>query len=87
MAAVKSVSGGTFAGLYDAISLPEQSYKYTIPIVEKLGGGIMPVVLGAPEKDVPSSVKVARVFGISELTHGICKSYIQQCKCKVKWFD
>jgi NADPH:quinone reductase-like Zn-dependent oxidoreductase len=74
--AVKSV-GGEFAGLYDAISLEEDSYKYTVPIVEKLGGGVLSVVL-SPPKDVPSSVKPANVFGINELTHQIWEEYVTQ---------
>ncbi|EMC93484.1 hypothetical protein BAUCODRAFT_125342 [Baudoinia panamericana UAMH 10762] len=67
--------GGEFAGCYDAISLPDQSYKYTIPIIEKLGGGVLAVVLGPPENP-PSSVKAASVFGINEMTHKIWEEYV-----------
>ncbi|KAK3613751.1 hypothetical protein LTR56_027700 [Elasticomyces elasticus] len=74
--AVKSV-GGDFAGVYDAISLPEDSFKYTMPILEKLGGGILSVVLAPPENP-PSGVKPAGVFGINELTHDIWSGYVTQ---------
>ncbi|KAK5138153.1 hypothetical protein LTR08_004848 [Meristemomyces frigidus] len=74
--AVKS-AGGEFAGVYDAISLQDQSYKYTLPILEKLGGGVLSVVLGPPES-VPKNVTPAGVFGISPLTYPVWESYITQ---------
>ncbi|KAK4548241.1 hypothetical protein LTR36_010111 [Oleoguttula mirabilis] len=74
--AVKS-AGGEFAGVYDAISIQDQSYKYTLPVLEKLGGGVLSVVLGGP-KDPPSSVKVGNVFGINPLTHPVWEKYITQ---------
>ncbi|CAJ2500897.1 Uu.00g037500.m01.CDS01 [Anthostomella pinea] len=74
--AVKS-AGGDFVGTYDAISLPEQSLKHTVPITDKLGGGVLSIVLQAPENP-PSSVKVAHVFGINEMTHPIWENYVTQ---------
>ena len=74
VAAVKSV-GGTFAGVYDAISSPDQSYKYTLPILEKLGGGNMATVLPNP-KNVASNVKCGNVLCISPLTHPLWRDYI-----------
>ncbi|KAK3678416.1 hypothetical protein LTR78_001713 [Recurvomyces mirabilis] len=71
---VKSV-GGDFVGVYDAISLQDQSYDKVLPICEKLGGGVVPVVLGGPEKK-PANVKTAQVFGINELTHSIWENYV-----------
>lgn len=67
-------TGGEFAGLYDAISVQDQSFKYSIPIVEKLGGGILPTVLPPPQENVPSSVRPVGIFGVNPLTHSICKS-------------
>merc|ERR1712230_38330 len=63
-------AGGDFVGVYDAISAADQSFHATVPILEKLGGGVLSVVLGPPEK-VPDSVKVASVFGINPLTHPV----------------
>ncbi|KAK0829797.1 hypothetical protein LTR73_003933 [Friedmanniomyces endolithicus] len=74
VAAVKKV-GGEFVGLYDAISLPEESYKHTVPIVEKLGGGPLAFVLGPPE-NAPESVKPAHVFGVNDMTSGIWEDYV-----------
>ena len=73
--AVKS-SGGAFAGVYDAISVQDDSYKYTLSILEKLGGGNIAVVLPSPE-NVPSNVKVGNVFGIDSLTHPLWADYIK----------
>lgn len=74
VAAVKLV-GGTFAGVYDAISLQDQSYKYTLPILEKLGGGNLATVLPNP-KNVASNVKCGNVLCISPLTHPLWKDYV-----------
>ncbi|KAK5167154.1 uncharacterized protein LTR77_007884 [Saxophila tyrrhenica] len=74
VAAVKKV-GGTFVGVYDAISEQDKSYKHTVPIIEKLGGGSLPVVLGGPENP-PSSVKVGQVFGVNDMTHPIWADYL-----------
>jgi len=74
VSAVKSV-GGDFIGVYDAISIQDQSFKHVLPILEKLGGGILPVVLGPPEK-VPDNVKVAHVFGVNPMTHPVWEKYI-----------
>ena len=73
VAAVKK-TGGTFAGVYDAISL-EDSYKHSVPIIEKLGGGALTTVLPGPQS-LPSSVKAGSVFGINENTHVLWKEFI-----------
>lgn len=72
--AVKSL-GGDFVGVYDAIST-DDSYKSTIPIVEKLGGGSLAIVLPPPEKGGPESVKFASIFGVDALTHPIWRDYL-----------
>lgn len=71
--AVKSL-GGTFAGVYDCISLAD-SYAITLPVLEKLGGGNMAIVLGPPEKP-PSNVKFGSVFAVNAVTHPLWKDYI-----------
>ena len=72
--AVKA-AGGDFVGCYDAISLQDQSYKYVLPMLEKLGGGNLAVVLPPPENP-PSSVKSAHVFGINKMTHPLWADYV-----------
>lgn len=73
VSAVKS-AGGTFVGVYDTISLPE-SYKITVPVLEKLGGGQLPTVLPGPENP-PNNVKTGNVFGVNPVTHPLWKDYI-----------
>ena len=72
--AVKSV-GGTFVGVYDAISLKDDSFKHTVSILEKLGGGNLATVLPPPE-DLPSSVKAGGVFAINAVTHPVWNDYV-----------
>lgn len=74
--AVKSV-GGSFAGVYDAISIEDQSFKYVLPMLEKLGGGSLGVVLGPPE-NFPSSVKVGKIFGMNEVTYPLWSDYLSK---------
>lgn len=73
--AVQAV-GGEFVGTYDAIS-NEASYKFTVPVTEKLGGGSVATVLPPPEKG-PENVKFGNVFGVNELTHPIWRDYLGQ---------
>ena len=76
VSAVKKV-GGTFAGVYDAISIQDQSYDFTAPIVEKLGGGSLATVLPPPGQDkLPGNVKAGNVFGVSEMTHQMWADFI-----------
>ncbi|KAK4499172.1 hypothetical protein PRZ48_009685 [Zasmidium cellare] len=65
--AIKSV-GGDFAGIYDAISV-EASYKYVLPIAEKLGGTNVATTLPPPQ-DLPALVKAANVFAINKDVNG-----------------
>lgn len=73
VAAVKN-AGGAFAGIYDAISIQDQSYKYELEMFEKLGGGALATVLPGPEK-LPSNVKCGNIFGVSEDTHILWKEF------------
>ena len=74
VAAVKK-HGGTFAGVYDAIS-EKVSYNHTVPIVEKLGGGSLTRVLQGGPESLPSSVKSGAVFGINENTHVLWREFM-----------
>lgn len=76
VSAVKKV-GGTFAGVYDAISIEDQSLKYVFQILEKLGGGNVATVLPPPE-NVPSNIKAANVFGIDQITHILWAEYVPE---------
>jgi NADPH:quinone reductase-like Zn-dependent oxidoreductase len=59
--AVKSL-GGTFAGVYDAIALEDQSFKYIVPMMEQLGGALTAVL------PPPKGVKGGSIMGINDIT-------------------
>ena len=70
-------AGGDFVGVYDSIAENGKSYDYVLPILERLGGGSLAVVLGPPESP-PSNVKVGGIFGVSELTHQLWRDFLTQ---------
>ncbi|KAF2159998.1 hypothetical protein M409DRAFT_70717 [Zasmidium cellare ATCC 36951] len=72
--AVKDV-GGTLIGIYDAVSIPESSYKRALAILERLGGGTLTVVFTPPES-VPASVRVGAIQGFGPVTHPIWREYL-----------
>ncbi|KAL1588501.1 hypothetical protein WHR41_02817 [Cladosporium halotolerans] len=74
--AVKAAEPRNFIGVYDTIS-NQDSYQITVPIMEKCGAGNLAVTLPGPQ-NVPDAVKVGNVFGISETTHPVWKSYVQE---------
>lgn len=75
VASAVRATGGEFAGVFDAVSIQDQSMKSSFDIVLKLGGGNMAVVL-PPPKDKPFGVTVGMVLGLSPSTHKIWRSYI-----------
>lgn len=74
---VKAVkdSGLEFAGVYDAISIQDQSLKYTVPILEQLGGGVLAVTL-APPQEKPDSIKPYGIFAINDMVHTLWENYV-----------
>lgn len=74
--AVKASEPRNFIGVYDTISNAD-SYKITVPVVEKCGPGNLAVTLPGPQQ-VGQGVKVGNVFGISEATHPVWHSYVPE---------
>lgn len=74
--AVKASEPRNFIGVYDTISNAD-SYKITVPIMEKAGAGNLAVTLPGP-KSVPEAVKVGNVFGITPVTHPVWESYVPE---------
>ncbi|KAM0721597.1 hypothetical protein Q7P37_002522 [Cladosporium fusiforme] len=74
--AVKASEPRNFIGVYDTISNAD-SYKITVPFLEKLGAGNLAVTLPGPQ-DVPQAVKVGNVFGINPVTHPVWQSYVPE---------
>lgn len=72
--AVKEL-GGTFMGIYDAISIPETSYKPALAILERLDGGTLTVVFTPPES-VPANVPVGAIQGFGPVTHPVWREYL-----------
>ena len=74
--AVNDTGANNFYGVYDAISTAD-SYKITVPILEKLGQGNLATTLPGPE-NLPKASKTGNVFAISEVTYPLWSSYITQ---------
>jgi NADPH:quinone reductase-like Zn-dependent oxidoreductase len=74
--AIKASEPRNFIGVYDTISNAD-SYKITVPVMEKAGAGNLAVTLPGPEK-VPEAVKIGNVFGITETTHPVWESYVPE---------
>jgi NADPH:quinone reductase-like Zn-dependent oxidoreductase len=72
--AVQEATPTTFVGIYYAISQPE-SYKITVPILEKIGAGNLATVLPGPDK-VPSNSKTSYVEGINDRMHPLWEDFI-----------
>lgn len=82
---VKSVKGAeprNFVGVYDAISVPD-SYKITVPVLEKIGAGNLVVTLPGPEK-MPQACKTGNVFAIHPSVNPLWESYIPQALAQGK---
>ncbi len=74
VAAVKKV-GGNFVGTYDTISTND-TYAFTVPVTEKLGGGSLPYVAIGTPPEVSGNIKVGAVFGINDLTHPVWSDFV-----------
>ncbi|KAK5175756.1 uncharacterized protein LTR77_000896 [Saxophila tyrrhenica] len=73
--AVKA-SNGEFAGVLDCISLPEDSYKFCIPILEALGGGLLGVLDPQARLEVSENIKVVKIMGMNEMTDAVWDEYL-----------
>lgn len=82
--AVNDTGANNFYGVYDAISTAD-SYKITVPILEKLGQGNLATTLPGPE-NLPKASKQGNVFAISEVTHPLWEDngYLEQALAQGK---
>ena len=80
-------AGGTFGGIFDCVSMAEQSFEPCQAIIKALGGGTLAVVLPRGPEAVEEGVKVTQVWGMGPLTHPFWNDYINtalktgQLKC------
>ncbi|QIW96703.1 hypothetical protein AMS68_002221 [Peltaster fructicola] len=68
--------GGDFVGVYDAISLEDQSYHITVPILDKLGKGNLAVTLPPPKQSLKSG-KAGNVFAITKTTDPVWNDFVE----------
>ncbi|KAI9739701.1 MAG: hypothetical protein M1834_006420 [Cirrosporium novae-zelandiae] len=59
---IKILSGGKLAGVFDCIS-EEKTARACAEILSRFGGGVLPLLLWAPE-GLPSNVKTVMVWGV-----------------------
>ncbi|KAK3704346.1 hypothetical protein LTR37_013899 [Vermiconidia calcicola] len=73
---VKTVraQGGSFAGIFDAISIPS-TYAHDLEILAKLGGGHLACTHPPPE-NVPDNVKAGMVFGVNDVADAVWETYV-----------
>lgn len=75
IAAVRAV-GGECAGIYDAISKPD-SYRFVLPLIEKLGGGSVAVTLPPPPaEEIPEKVRFGNVLAINPVVQPLWRDYV-----------
>lgn len=72
---VKAV-GGSFVGILDCVSIPNQSLKFCIPVLEHLGGGELSVLHPDVQPEVSNKITITHIFGMNEITHAFWKDYI-----------
>ena len=75
--AVKA-AGGAFVGILDCVSLPDQSLKFCIPVLEELGGGELGILLPDVQPEIDSDkIKVTHILGMgTEVTYPLWKDWI-----------
>jgi NADPH:quinone reductase-like Zn-dependent oxidoreductase len=72
--AIQDAKPANFAGIYDAIS-QEESYKITVPILEKIGSGNLVTVLPGPDR-IPTTSRSNYVEGINDAVHPLWENFI-----------
>ena len=70
------VAGEDFVGILDCVSLPDQSLKFCIPVLERLGGGELGFLLPHVQPEVSDKIKVTHILGMGEITHAFWKDYV-----------
>lgn len=72
VAAVKKA--GEFAGIFDAISIPE-TYAKDLAILEKLGGGEL-ACSHPPPAEVPANVKAGMIFAVNDVVTPVWETFV-----------
>ncbi|GIZ43983.1 hypothetical protein CKM354_000719200 [Cercospora kikuchii] len=70
-----STAGGEFAGVYDAISLPD-SRTSVFPIVEQFGGNNVAGTLPPPESGLPEKIIYGAIFAVNEVNAPVWEKFV-----------
>jgi len=73
---VKAVGSDKFVGMYNVIGVPE-SFKTVLPIMEKLGGGVV-ANTKPPPQDIPANVSVKFVLGVGDFGFPIWEGFVTE---------
>lgn len=71
---VAAIGTSEFAGIIDAVSIPE-TVTPNLAILEKLGGGHLALV-HPPPADIPDNVKVGMIFAVNDIATPVWKDYV-----------
>ncbi|KAJ4292576.1 hypothetical protein N0V90_009239 [Kalmusia sp. IMI 367209] len=71
---VAAIGTSEFAGIFDAISIPE-TYTHDLAILSKLGGGHLACV-HPPPTEVPDNVKTGMIFAVNDIATPVWKDYV-----------
>ena len=69
-------AGGDFVGVLDTISIPDQSLKYSIPVLEQLGGGQLGILDPQLQPKASDNIRVTNILGFNDMTHAFWKEYL-----------
>jgi NADPH:quinone reductase-like Zn-dependent oxidoreductase len=71
---VAAIGTSEFAGIFDAVSIPE-TYTPALAILAKLGGGHLACV-HPPPAEVPENVKAGMIFAVNDIATPIWRDYV-----------
>jgi NADPH:quinone reductase-like Zn-dependent oxidoreductase len=71
---VAAIGTSEFAGIFDAVSIPE-TYTPALAILAKLGGGHLACV-HPPPAEVPENVKSGMIFAVNDIATPIWRDYV-----------
>jgi len=71
-----AAAGGEFVGILDCVSMPDQSLQFCIPVLDKLGGGELGILLPHVKPHVSEKISVTNILGYNEMIFPFWKDYL-----------
>ena len=71
---VAAIGTAEFAGIVDAVSIPE-TYTPNLAILERLGGGHLATV-HPPPTELPGNVKAGMIFAVNDIATPVWRDYV-----------